>query len=178
MVYYPKKQPKKATLLTLATIIGASLLYVVGDLGIGYRAVFQISALLLFAVGIMIMSRYILTDYKYAISEATEADGSLYFIIMKINGQRSVEMAKFDISEIYACKRGRSLKDFEAEYGNVDKVFNYTSNFCPEDEIQIAITFNNKKVLFRIEGEDEFLNIILSQITPKDVHHFSDLEEQ
>ncbi len=168
MVYYPKKQPKKATLLTLSSILGASLLYVAGDLGIGYRAVFQISALLLFAVGIMLMSRYILTDHKYAISYPDKADEAVYFVIFKVNGQRSIEMAKFDISEIYACERCRSVKKFESEHGMVDKVFNYTSNLCPADEIQLAITFNQKKVLFRIEGEDELLDLILSKITPKE----------
>ncbi len=168
MVYYPKKQPKKATGVTLATILGASVLYVIGDLGIGYRAVFQLSALLFFAIGIMLMSRYILTDYKYRIAEPTSEDGSAYFIILKVNGQRSVEMAKFDMSEIYACKRCRAVKDFEAEHGKVDKVFNYTSNLSPADEIQIAITFNQKKMLFRIEGDQDFLTLIEAKMTPKE----------
>ncbi len=174
MIYYPKKQPKKATIATLSTVIGASALYVVGDLGIGYRAVFQLSALLLFAVGIMLMSRYILTDHKYRISDPDENDGTTYFIIMKVNGQRSVEMAKFDMAEIYACERLRTVKEFEEKNGKVDKVFNYTSNLSPENEIQLAITFNQKKVLFRIEGEDDLLTLIVSKLPPKEAESLSD----
>ncbi len=154
MIFYPKKQPKNATLITLATIISAALLYFLGDIGIGYRAVFQISALFLLAVGIMIMSRYILTDYKYIITDKNEF-GERYFIIVKVNGKRDFEMAKFDISEIYAYKRGHSVKNFESENGKVDKIFNYLTNFRSSNEMHIAITFNEKKILFRIDAEEE-----------------------
>ncbi len=154
MIFYPQKQPKNASVATLLTILGAATLYFLGDIGIGYRFVFQMSALLLFAVGIFLMTRYILTDYKYIITDLNE-HGERYFIIVKVNGKRNFEMAKFDVSELYAYKRTHSVKEFEAENGKADKIFNYLTNFRAPTEMMIAITFNGKKILFRIDAEQE-----------------------
>ncbi len=154
MIFYPQKHPQNAAFITIGTIILAGVLYFIGDLGFGYRAAFQMTALLALAVGILILSRYILTDYKYIIT-APNQDGTRYFMIVKVSGKREFEMAKFDISELYAYKRCRSVKEFESENGDVDKIFNYLTNFRSPNEFQLAITFNGKKVLFRIDAEPE-----------------------
>ncbi len=157
MVLYPKKQPKKATFFTIASIVIAAIMYALGDIGIGPRAMFQLTSLILFAVGIMLMSRYLLTDYKYVISEEGE---TRYLIIIKISGKRQVEMAKFDIKEVYALGRYKKVRDFEAENGKVSSVYNYTTNLMPANEYHVAVTFNGKKILLRLEGDEEFFNLI------------------
>ncbi len=161
MIYYPKKQPKTATLWTVAAIFSAALFYTLGELGIGYRAVFQCSALLLFAVAILLMSRYLLTDYKYVISDASSASDNVKFVIIKVSGKREVEMAKYDMTEIYAAGRFGSVKAFEAAHGNVNKYFNYCTNLAPKNSFFMAMTFNGMKILFRIECDAAFEKEIL-----------------
>ena len=156
MIYYPVKKPRNAVIFTLICFVLTAGLYTLGQLGFGYRMIFQLAALISLSVGIMMVSRYVLTDYKYVISDIDRRDGSMSFSIIRVAGKREVEMGHFDMTSIYACGRERSLGEFEHEHGKVDKVYNYTSNYRSGEQYRMAIEFNQKKIMFLIDASQSF----------------------
>ena len=167
MTYYPMKAPRNAAIFTLVCFVLTAGLYTLGQLGFGFRMVFQLAALITLSVGIMMASRYVLTDYKYVISDIDRRDGSMSFSIVRVNGKREVEVAHFDMTSIYAYGRARSLGEFEREHGRVDKVYNYTSNYRSGEQYRIAINFNQKKILFVIDSSDAFASEIEKRLCPE-----------
>ena len=116
----------------------------------------QLTALGLFAFGIMLIARYLLTDYKYVLTDAERADNGPSFTIVKISGKREIAVATFDLSSVYKVYRCKSTRAFEKEHGRVDKVFNYCTNYRAEDRFAVAIEFNGMKVLIFIEADGIF----------------------
>ena len=167
MTYYPKKNPRNAAIVTLGCFVLTAVLYTLGQF-IGYRMPFQLSALIFFAVGIMMASRYVLTDYKYTISDIDRPRESMSFGIVRVNGKREVEMAHFDMTSVYAYSRARSLREFEEQFGKVDKVYNYTSNYRSGEQYRLAINFNQKKIMFIIDASKEFEAEIVNRLKTDD----------
>jgi len=159
MIYYPKKQPKKAATVSLIYIACATALYMLGDL-FAPRMVFQMLALVFIALTIYTVSRYLLTDYKYVLTDAERIGEEAKLSVVRVTGKRENVMATFDMKDVYAFEKGRSTKDFEKKHGKVNKVFNYVSNFLSPDVYKLAISFNGMNVLFSIELSDEFAHII------------------
>ena len=167
MTYYPIKKPRRAAVFTLVCFVLTAGLYTLGQLGLGFRMLFQLAALITLSIGIMMVSRYMLTDYKYVISDIDRRDGSMSFSIVRVTGKREVEMGHFDMTSIYACGRERSLGDFEREHGKVDKVYNYTSNYRSGERYRMAIEFNQKKIMFLIDASQAFEAEIEKRIHPE-----------
>ncbi len=166
MIYIPKKTPRKALIVTISSLVAALVLYVIGEIVGKYKMLFGLPALVLISVGLMILSRYLLCDHKYVITDIESRGEETGFSIIKISGKREVPLAHFDVISIYALERHMSTKKFEAEHGKVDKIYNYCSNLRPIDNCLLAIEFNGKKILFIIEADDSFFNEIKSVLTP------------
>ena len=153
MMYIPTKKPKKAAYTAASCFVIATALYTAGEFVKIAKMPFQLGALIVLAYGIMLVARYLLTDYKYVITDAQRADTEPSFTIVKISGKREVAVATFDIVSIYKCVRCKNTSSFEKENGKVDKVFNYCTNYRAEDRYAVAIEFNGMKVLIFIEAD-------------------------
>ena len=156
MLYIPKKEPKKAAYTSAVSFVIATLLYTAGELLKIAKMPMQLTALGFFAFGIMLIARYLLTDYKYVLTDTERADKGPSFTIVKISGKREIAVATFDVSSVYKTLRCKSTKAFEKEHGRVDKVFNYCTNYRAEDRFAVAIEFNGMKVLIFIEADEIF----------------------
>ena len=163
MLYIPKKEPKKAAYTSAVSLVIATLLYTAGELLKIAKMPMQLTALGLFAFGIMLIARYLLTDYKYVLTDTERADKGPSFTIVKISGKREIAVATFDLSSVYKTHRCKSTKAFEKEHGRVDKVFNYCTNYRAEDRFAVAIEFNGMKVLIFIEADEIFEREIASR---------------
>ena len=153
MMYIPVKKPKKATYVSAVSLVIAVALYTVGELLPIPKMPFQLAALGLIAFGIFLIARYLLTDYKYVITDSERADKDPSFTIVKISGKRETAVATFDFTSVYKCCRCKKTSEFEKENGRVDKVFNYCTNYRAEDRYAVAIEFNGMKVLIFIEAD-------------------------
>lgn len=156
MTYHPKNDNRKAIAVTAVCFVLSIILYTLGQLGLGLRMPLQLCALILLSCGIMLASRYLLSEYKYTISDISYKNGTMDLSIIRISGKREVEMAHFDIASIYAIGRERSLSEFEKAHGRVNKVFNYISNYGTKNSLRFAISFNGQKVMFVIEADADF----------------------
>ncbi len=153
MMYIPIKKPKKAAYTAAASIVIGTALYTAGEFVATAKMPFQLVALGAFAFGIMLIARYLLTDYKYVITDSERADKEPSFTIVKISGKRETAVATFDFTSVYKCCRCKSTSEFERANGKVNKVFNYCTNYRPEDRYAVAIEFNGMKVLIFIEAD-------------------------
>ncbi len=163
MLHYPKKQPKKAAIISVCLYAGAAVLFTASGF-FQPRLAWQLMALVLVSVGIFFTSRYILTDYKYVIKDIERPDGEVKLSIIKINGSREAIMADFKLLDAYAFEKCRSLRDFEKKHGKATKFYGYCSNFSSPDTHMLAINFNNMKVVFAIEANEEFAREIEARL--------------
>lgn len=164
MIYYPKKNTGPAAAISIAMYCGAALLFLVSELGVPYKMVFQLAALVFLSFGIYFTARYMLTDYKYMIKDIEKPDDKVSFAIVKVNGKRETVTANFYLSSVYAFEKSEGVKKFEKKHGRVDKVYNDRSNFKTSQIYAMAIEFNGMKVLFLLELSEEFADEIRARL--------------
>ena len=163
MVYYPKKQPKKATVISLFLYVCAIAMFILSSY-FTPRMVYQLIGLVLVSIALFITSRYVLTDYKYVIKDAERASDKVAFSIIKVNGKREAIMANFDLLDVFAIEKCKKIAQFEKKHGKVTKFYGYTSNLSSPNTYMMGIEFNKMRVLFAIELNEEFLAEIKSRI--------------
>ena len=164
MIYYPKKNTGPAAAISIAMYCGAALLFLVSELGVPYKMVFQLAALVFLSFGIYFTARYMLTDYKYVIKDIEKPDDKVSFAIVKVNGKRETVTANFYLSSVYAFEKSEGVKKFEKKHGRVDKVYNDRSNFKTSQIYAMAIECNGMKVLFLLELSEEFADEIRARL--------------
>ena len=81
MIYYPKKNTGPAAAVSIALYCGAALMFLISELGVPYRLVFQLAALVMLSFGIYFTSRYMLTDYKYVLKDIEKAPELWYNLV-------------------------------------------------------------------------------------------------
>ena len=163
MYYVPKKLPRNACVTALILFGAAASLFFISEF-FAPRLAFQLLALIAVSVAIFLVSRYVLTDYKYVITDIDAPGDEIKFTIVKINGKREAIMATFELKDAYALEKCRTTKEFERIHGKVTKLYSYVSNFMSGDVYKLAINFNNMKVLFSIEISEQFATEIKARI--------------
>ena len=163
MIYQPKKDTKKASITTVLLFAAGGTLYFIGEFVSSFRMFFQLSAIVLIAVGIHLMARYLTTDHRYVISDIERRGDEVAFSIVRVTGKRENVMANFEFSSVYAFEQ-ISLKELEKKYGRVNKVYNYCQNFRPESPYRMGINFNGMKIVFVIEADENLAREIKARI--------------
>ena len=163
MIYYPKKQPRRATAISLLLYVGAIVLFIVSSFFTPTMP-YQLSALVMVSIGLFITSRYILTDYKYVIKDAERASDKVGFSIIKVNGKREAVMATFDLLDVYAFEKCKKISVFEKKHGKVNKFYGYVSNLSSPDTYRLGLKFNGMKIILAIECSEEFSKEIEARI--------------
>lgn len=153
MIFQPKKDTKIASVTTVLIYAAGGTMYFIGEFVSSFRMFFQFSALALIAFGIYLMSRYLLTDHRYVISDIERRGDEVTFSVVRVTGRRENVMASFDFDDVYAFEQ-ISLKEFEKKHGKVNKVFNYCQNFRPESPYRMGINFNGMKIVLVIEADE------------------------
>ena len=164
MIFQPKKDAKKASVTTVLLFAAGGTMYFTGEFVSGFRMFFQFSALALIALGIYLMSRYLLTDHRYVISDIERRGDEVAFSVVRVTGNRENVMASFDFADIYAFEQ-IGLKEFETKHGRVNKVYNYCQNFRPEAPYRMGISFNGMKIVLVIEADEALAQEIRARLT-------------
>ena len=178
MIYIPIKDKKKAIFSSAFYFIISILVYVFTTYVHNeiLRPLGTVAYLLLFSIALMRLTRYVLTDYRYVISlgetktdidllsSIDEITNNAGFSVVKINGGRENVMAHISFKDIYAYERNLKLKDFEKKYGVVSKVYNFCTNFKPDNYFSFATEFNGKKIMFVVEFSEDYENKFVSII--------------
>jgi hypothetical protein len=164
MFYIPKKEPKKAALASVILIMLAAMMFLISNF-LPPRLIYQLIGAIFASVGIFFATRYMLTDYKYVITDIERPGDEVKFTIVKINGKREAIMANFNLIDAYAIEKCKKISQFEKKHGKVNKFYGYTSNFSSPDTYMLAINFNQMKILFAIELNDSFAAELKNRLT-------------
>jgi hypothetical protein len=159
MFYIPKKTPRAAALISAASYALGAALFIAAEF-LKPRLGYQLLALVFAAVGIFFTARYILTDYKYVLTEVDRKGAEANFSVIKLSGRRETPVASFDVRDIYAIEKCSKNSDFEAKHGKVNKIYSYVSNFASKDVYKVAVEFNGMKVLLSVELSEDFAEAI------------------
>lgn len=151
--YRPKKDLRKPTAVSVFCIVCAIAAVCLSSAGIGWRLGEQLAALIFIVVFIDILTRYFFTDYTYKL---TEDEGKSELAVIKKGGNREMTVCNFELSSAISVQRRGKLREFEKENGRMDARYSYHVNMLTRDALWIYFTFNGKKILLTLEGDDAF----------------------
>lgn len=146
MEYKPNKKTRK-TWVVLGFVTGIAMLFwLFGFLGWGILAVNQLGMIAMLVADILIVSRYILNDYVYAINEQG------YFTVVRVYGKNRRFLADVRISS--ADQIVSSKKDL-SKYGRIDQKENFCASLYPDSTYYYLFKSGGKQCAMVLEcGED------------------------
>ena len=99
----PKPQNNYAVGISLASLVSATLLFILQANMERYRGVVGLLAICFLTASIFIAVKYTLTEYIYDIT--FDADGRPVFVVRSVTGKRASTLCRVDLSHITAVER-------------------------------------------------------------------------
>ena len=149
MTYIPQMQGRAKHLSLLFTLTGF-VLAMISEI-FPYKSIFQLVALGLIVVGVQLLVRYVLTDFRYIIDDRD--DGTADLIIFKRQGKREAKVCHVgmaNVTDIY--KKGEKKLPS-------DNRFNYCRNLTDEAWV-ILMRDGGKTTEMLIEPDAAFLSAL------------------
>lgn len=150
MTFRPKNNTKKEYVLSITAGICAICLFILSGVVQNFKALYQISALLVAVFGVEVYVKYIANDYIY---EATKKDLKVY----KVTGKKSICIACLDyemsLSDVV------HVNEFEENKGSFPTavtIVNYCKNISPKDYYVYFFKFNGKNTMLKFEPDKIF----------------------
>ena len=111
--------------LTIACFVLAFLLFgISGTEGIAYPLIYQLSAIPLFVAGIYFLSRYVLKQYRYELTQSSICDALghplLELVITETTGRRSAVVARVALRDVTHAEIIDTRKDKKAAQEKID----------------------------------------------------------
>ena len=146
MTYIPKPQ-KKAQNLSLLFILTGFVLAMISEI-FPYKFIFQLVAVALIGAGIQLLTRFVLTDFRYIIDD--KDDGTADLIIYKRQGRREAKVCHVGMANV--------IEIFKKGEKNVpsNRRFNYCRNLT-EDAWVVHLRDGEKTTEVWIEPDAAFL---------------------
>ncbi len=153
MTYIPKKE-NKARRVSFWCIISGIIVMGFSSL-VPYRALLQLAAMVLVIIGIQLLVRFVLSDYRYIINDCD--NGTAELLIYKKQGSRDTLVCRISLSAV--------IENFERENKKpqADKCYNYTQNLGAKAYSLIFLD-GEKRVEIIIEPDTAFVNAINARI--------------
>lgn len=146
MTYIPKRNNKAKNLSLLSIITGFALMIL--SSAIPYSVVFQVLAFLFIIVGVFLLQRYVLCEYRYIISD--KDDGSSDLVVYKRQGKNDVKvchLSLLNVTDIY--KYGERSEKGTARFA-------YNQNLT-DNKYVICVVDGERGIEVMIEPDEAFL---------------------
>ena len=156
----PQKSNKKAQYLSTILLISAFAAMVFSSASwLAYRSVMQIIALLAMAVAVMLMVRYNLSTYTYAI--VTSEDGGYDLTVTEIKRKSRITVCRISLSGIEsAVIVDASNKKEITERAKKYKRFNYCVDLNPERSVYLFAEECGERLALRLSFDQKLFDII------------------
>lgn len=153
MTYIPKKE-NKTRRLSFWCIISGILVMGLSSL-IPYRAILQLAAIVLVIIGIQLLVRFVLSDYRYIINDCD--DGTAELLVYKKQGRQDTLVCRISLSAV--------IENFDRENKKPqsDKCYNYMQNPGAKGYSLIFMD-GEKRTEIIIEPDTVFINAINARI--------------
>lgn len=153
MIYVPEKQ-KTARYAAFLSIIAGFVIMTI-SYGISYQMFFQVVALTLVIIGVFLLVRYVLSEFRYIIDDRD--DGTCDFLVFKKQGKNDVKVCHISLSSVEDVYR------FGAKKVKSDTRFGYNQNIT-DDKYVLLVEDGSKRTEVIIEPDEIFLREIKKRI--------------
>lgn len=161
MVYLPKENGKSRK-ISFIFMVAAVLLWMLSGLQFKFYAIFQIIAIAFMVVGLQILIRFVMSDFRYVVEFDDDGEGDL--LIFKSQGNREVKVCHVALSKVTAVFKLTDKPNFQEEYGKTANRFNYCRNMGKENQWILLFRDGEKLIEVRFEPNREMFELIEKEI--------------
>ena len=161
----PQKDMRRLTLLTSAFLIGATLIMALTSIfeGIPFKWAFQLLGVIMLALGIFYLTRYVMKSFIYRI-EATDSGHDL--TVTEIQGRHIITVCRISLSgieEVYVARPNDSLEMKsavqKARSGN-RKQYNYCVDMFGDKCLFILATECGEPIALRLSYDEKLTQFL------------------
>lgn len=164
MTYCPTDDGK-ARKRSFIIMVFAVLLWMTSAFEFRFRAVVQLLAIALIVVGLQILTRYGLSQFRYVLEDGD--DGDCDFMIFKKQGSREAKVCHVALSKVEEVFKLTDEPNFEEKFGKTANRFNYCQNMGKD--IQWILLFRDGESLIevRFEPNDKMVSELVRRLGKK-----------
>jgi hypothetical protein len=151
----------------------AAACFIFSAIGLGYRPVLQIIAVICIVIGIQITTRYRLCVFTYIIgidsagndpdtvgSSPDHVEKSLSLTVVRTQGNHSNTIAVLPLSGVIATEKKISHAQAEKKYGVIKHYYNFCANLFSPDARLLILKYDNNQAGVLIEPDERILGYL------------------
>ena len=156
---HPKPTNKNAKIAFLIAILISAVGFVTYFIMEKYKGIVGTAALLTLTTAILFYTKYISPEFYYDITFDTE--GTPVFVVRQIIGKRQSTLCRIDLADIVSIKKQTSQERKAHKTAQGYRAYVYTPTLMPSLTYLITVSSRYEKAEIRIEGTDEFANLLI-----------------
>ena len=163
--YAPKPKRRREMLILILSLLFGLLSFAFSLMEwMLYRAICQLASVAFFTVSVIMLSRYLLRDYRYRV-EPREGmpDAPLDLTVTEVYGKRITVVCRFAISDVREITRitAENRKEIASALKGA-RVFVYTPEMQPSNVLLIKVEDGNGIYFVKICADDALVSTISS----------------
>lgn len=156
---HPKPANKNAKIAFLVAILVSALGFVTYFVIDKYKGIVGTAALMMLTTAILFYTKYISPEFYYDIT--IDSEGTPVFVVRQIIGKRQTTLCRIDLADIASVTKQSSVERKAHKTAAGYKAYVYTPTLMPSKTYLITVTSRYEKAEIRIEGTDEFAELLL-----------------
>lgn len=155
---HPKPANKNAKIAFLITVLIAAVGFVTYFVIDRYKGIVGTAALMVLTTAILFYTKYISPEFYYDIT--FDSEGTPLFVVRQIIGKRQSTLCRVNLSDISSVVKQdyAEKKAHKVAQGYISYV--YTPTLMPPISYLITVTSRYERAEIRIEGTDEFAELL------------------
>jgi len=155
-IYIPKQNKKYAVGLCALMYVIAAVSLLVGQVRTP-RLLWQLIGIAALTVGIQFTTRYVLTEYRYILSDLALLHEANELKVEQVRGKNRKLVCSLSLDTRIALVKYTSMSALEAEYGRISRTFNFSPNISSDNRYAYVFEFNGATNLLLLDCDDEFV---------------------
>lgn len=155
---HPMPVNKNAKIAFLIAILISAAGFVTYFLMEKYKGIVGTAALMMLTTAILFYTKYISPEFYYDITFDTE--GTPIFVVRQIIGKRQTTLCRVDLADIVSINKQSSAERKAHKTAVGYRAYVYTPTLMPPLTYLITVSARYEKAEIRIEGTDEFANLL------------------
>ena len=155
---HPKPANNNAKIAFLVAILISAVGFVTYFVVDRYKGIIGTVALMVLTTAILFYTKYISPEFYYDIT--TDAEGTPMFVVRQVIGKRHSTLCRIDLADISSVVKQSAAekKAHKCVQGYISYV--YTPTLMPPTTYLITVSSRYEKAEIRIEGTDEFADLL------------------
>lgn len=156
--YAPQRKTRRERVIAAALLLTACGMMLLSLTPLGVKSLNQLLAFLAATAGILITTRYCLTDFIYEIDR--DENGVLYMQVIRRQGKRLMTIAQFDLAQLITFRDGARIGDLEKETGSLKRQINCCVSMEPAHTLALCAESNGERFALLLECETDLAELL------------------